>query len=94
VAQEAPRGRRGERGTGVSAREVLAELDRLAISVFYRPLGDGAGSGISVGVGRERAYPELLRALEERTPELLRVASFEPSRHTPATYLRRPGGPA
>ncbi len=45
-------------------------------------------------MGRERAYPELLRALEERTPELLRLASFEASRHTPGTYLRRPGGAA
>ncbi len=78
----------------MSAREVLEELDRLSISIFYRPQGPGLSTTISVGVGRERAYPELLRALEERTPELLRVASFEPSRHTPATYLRRPGGPA
>jgi hypothetical protein len=78
----------------VSAREVLAELDRLAISIFYRPLGVGPGTRIDVGVGRERAYPELLRAIEERTPELLRMARFEPSRHTPGTYLRRPAGAA
>ena len=78
----------------MSAREVLAELDRLAISIFYRPLGDGAGAGISVGLGRERIYPELLRVLEDRTPELLKIAGFEPSRHTPGTYLRRPGGAA
>jgi hypothetical protein len=75
----------------VSAREILAELDRLAISIFHRPQGRGLGQKISVGVGRERAYPELLRALEERTPELLRVTSFETSRHTPGTYVRRPG---
>jgi hypothetical protein len=69
----------------LSAREVLEELDRLGISIFYRPLGPGQdpGAGISVGVGRKRAYPELLR-----------VARFEPSRHTPGTYLRRPGGVA
>jgi hypothetical protein len=78
----------------VSAREVLAELDRLAISVFYRPQHPGLGTTITVGVGRERAYPELLRAIEERSPELLREASFEASRHTPGTYLRRPGGAA
>jgi hypothetical protein len=78
----------------VSAREVLAELDRLAISIFYRPLGPGPATSIGVGLGRERAYPELLRTIEERTPELLRVARFEPSRHTPGTYLRRPGGAA
>ena len=78
----------------MSARKVLEELDRLAISIFYRPQAPGLGTTISVGVGRERAYPELLRALEERTPELLRMASFEPSRHTPATYVRRPGGAA
>ncbi len=79
----------------MSAREVLAELDRLGISIFYRPGPSGrehAGSGISVGVGRERAYPELRRAIKERTPELLRLARFEASRHTPGTYLRRPGG--
>jgi hypothetical protein len=79
----------------VSAREVLAELDRLGISIFYRPGPSGrehAGAGISVGVGRERAYPELRRAIKERTPELLRVARFEASRHTPGTYVRRPGG--
>ena len=78
----------------MSAGEVLAELDRLAISIFHQPQGRGLGQTISVGVGRERAYPELLRALEERTPELLRMVRFEPSRHTPGTYLRRPGGAA
>ncbi len=81
----------------MNAREVLAELDRLAISIFYRPGPGGrehAGAGISIGVGRERAHPELRRAIKERTPELLRVASFEASRHTPGTYLRRPGGAA
>jgi hypothetical protein len=69
----------------VDAREVLAELDRLGISIFYRQPGPGRdpGAEISVSVGRERAYPELLR-----------LASFEPSRHTPGTYLRRPGGAA
>ena len=76
----------------MSAREVLEELDRLAISIFYRSLGGGSGTRIDVGVGRERVYPELLRAIEERTPELLKMARFEPSRHTPGTYLRRPGG--
>ena len=78
----------------MSAREVLEELDRLAISIFYRSLGGGSGTRIDVGVGRERVYPELLRAIEEMTPELLRVASFEASRHTPGTYVRRPGGSA
>ena len=78
----------------MNPREILDELDRLVISIFYRPQGRGLGQTISVGVGRERAYPELLRAIDERTPELLRVARFEPSRHTPATYVRRPGGAA
>jgi hypothetical protein len=78
----------------VSAREVLAELDRLTISVFYRWFASGLPTRIEVGLGRERAYPELLCAIEERTPELLSLASFEPSRHTPATYVRRPGGAA
>jgi hypothetical protein len=80
----------------VSARDVLAELDRLSISVFYRVAGLRSGplTRIEVGLGRERAYPELLRALEARTPELLREASFEASRHTPGTYLRRRGGAA
>ena len=75
-------------------QEILEELDRLAISIFHRPQGRGLGQTISVGVGRERAYPELLCAIEEETPELLRLARFEPSRHTPATYVRRPGGGA
>ena len=75
-------------------QEILEELDRLGISIFHRPQGRGLGQKISVGVGRERAYPELLRAIEERTPELLREARFEASRHTPATYVRRPGGGA
>ncbi len=74
--------------------EILDELDRLAISIFHRPQGRGLGQTISVGVGRERAYPELLRAIEQRTPELLKLARFEPSRHTPGTYLRRSGGVA
>jgi hypothetical protein len=78
----------------VSAREVLAELDRLGISIFYRQPGPGPDTRIDVGVGRERVYPELRRAIEERTPELLRMVRFEPSRHTPATYVRRPGGSA
>jgi hypothetical protein len=74
----------------VSAHEVLAGLDRLGISIFYRQPGPGPDTRIDVGVGRERVYPELRRAIEERTPELLRVARFEPSRHTPGTYVRRP----
>ncbi len=78
----------------MSAREVLEELDRLAISIFYRPLGVGPGTRIDVGVGRERVYPELRCAIEERTPELLQMGSFEASRHTPGAYLRRPGGAA
>jgi hypothetical protein len=78
----------------VSAREVLAELDRLGISIFHRPQGRGLGQKISVGLGRERAYPELLDAIEARTAELLRVAGFQASRHTPGTYVRRPGGAA
>ncbi len=78
----------------MSAHEVLAELDRLGISIFYRQSGSGPGTRIDVGVGLERAYPELLRAIEERTPELLKQASFEASRHTPGVYVRRPGGAA
>ena len=80
----------------MSAREVLAELDRLSISVFYRlaVLRPGPLTRIEVGLGRERAYPELLRVIEEMAPDLLRVASFEASRHTRGVYLRRPGGAA
>ena len=78
----------------MSAREILAELDRLGISIFHRPQGRGLGQKISVGLGRERAYPELLDAIEARTAELLRVAGFQASRHTPGTYVRRPGGAA
>jgi hypothetical protein len=78
----------------VSAREVLEGLDRLGISIFYRQFGPGPDplTRLEVGLGRERARPELLHALEERTPELLSVESFEPSRHTPGTHVRRPGG--
>ena len=78
----------------MSAREILAELDRLGISIFHRPQGRGLGQKLSVGLGRERAYPELLDAIEARTAELLRVAGFQASRHTPGTYVRRPGGAA
>ena len=79
----------------MSVAEVLAELDRLAVSIFYRSLPDGSPAPpIRVGGGANRVYPELLRALEDKTPELLREASFEASRHTPGTYLRRPGGAA
>jgi hypothetical protein len=75
----------------VSAREVLEELDRLAISIFYRRFAPGLPTRLEVGLGRERVYPGLLLALEEKTSELLELASFETSRHTPGTYLRRPG---
>jgi hypothetical protein len=78
----------------VSAREVLAELDRLGISIFYRRFAPGLRPRLEVGLGRERAYPELMRALEARTPELLTLTSCEPSRHTRGTYVRRPGGSA
>ncbi len=78
----------------MSAREVLEELDRLGISIFYRRFAPGPRATLEVGLGRERAYPELLRALEERTPELLEIARFEASRHTRGVHLRRPGGTA
>ncbi len=79
----------------MTAHEVLAELDRLAVSIFYRANPDGLPTPtIRVGGGAERAYPELLRALEERTPELLKMEIFERSRHTRGVHLRRPGGAA
>ena len=80
----------------MSALEILAELDRLGISIFYRLFGlrPDSRTRIEVGLGRERAYPKLLKALKARMPELLEVASFEPSRHTRGVYLRRPGGVA
>ena len=70
---------------------MLAELDRLGISIFYRRFTLGLTTRLEVGLGRERAYPELLSAIEARTPELLGLASFEASRHTRGTYVRRPG---
>ncbi len=77
----------------MSAREVLAELDRLAVSIFYRAGPDGLPAPpLRVGGGANRVYPELRRALKERTPELLEMAIFEQSRHTRGVYLRRPGG--
>ncbi len=77
----------------MSAREVLAELDRLGISIFYRANPDGTPAPpIRVGGGADRVYPELRRALQERAPELLKMALFEPSRHTRGVYLRRSGG--
>jgi hypothetical protein len=80
----------------MSALEVLAELDRLGISIFYRLFGlrPDSKTRLEVGLGRERAYPELLKALEAKTPELLELASFEASRHTRGTFVRRPGGAA
>ena len=79
----------------MSALEVLAELDRLGVSIFCRSLPDGSPAPpIRVGGGADRVYPELRRAIEERTPELLGLAGFRASRHTPGTYVRRPGGAA
>jgi hypothetical protein len=79
----------------MNAHEVLAELDRLGISIFYRVNPDGLPVlPIRVGGGVDRVYPDLRRALQERTSELLKMAIFEPSRHTPGVYLRRPGGAA
>ncbi len=79
----------------MSAREVLAELDRLGISIFYHAGPDGSpATPIRVGGGADRVYPELRRAIEEKTPELLGLANFEASRHTQSVYLRRPGGAA
>jgi len=45
-------------------------------------------------MGGGRAYPELVAAMGEHTPTLLKIGRFEESRHTPGTYVRRPGGAA
>ena len=79
----------------MNAREVVAELDRLGVSIFCRSLPDGSPAPpIRVGGGADRVYPELRRAIEERTPDLLRLASFRTSLHVPGTYVRRPGDAA
>ncbi len=76
-------------------QEILEELDRLGVSIFYRSLPNGLPAPpIRVGGGADRVYPELRRAIEERTPDLLRLASFRTSLHVPGTYVRRPGDAA
>jgi hypothetical protein len=80
----------------VNAREVLAELDLLGISIFYRRPGPDLDpdTRVFIGMGGGRAYPELVAAMGEHTPTLLKIGRFEESRHTPGTYVRRPGGAA
>lgn len=80
----------------MNAREVLAELDRLGITIFYQQLGpdQDPGTTIRVGNGQERTSPELRRALEVRTPEILKLARFEPSNSAAGIYLRTPKGAA
>jgi hypothetical protein len=80
----------------VSAREVLAELDRLGITIYHQQRGPDLDpdTRIVVGMGGGRAYPELVAAIREHTPTLLKIARFEASRHTRGTHVRRPGGAA
>jgi hypothetical protein len=75
----------------VTPNEVLRELDRLGITIFYQQLGpDQDPDMLHIGNDGEHVYPELRRAIEERTPEILKLARFEPSRGAVAVYLRTP----
>jgi hypothetical protein len=77
----------------VNPHEILAELDRLQITISYQQLGidQDPNASFRLGDGQERAYPELRRAIEEKTPELLKLARFELSERASGTYVRKPG---
>jgi hypothetical protein len=79
----------------MNPREILAELDRLQITIWYQQLGldQDPDAAIRFGTGHERVYPELRRAIEEKTPELLKLARFEPSKRTAGIYYRKPTAP-
>jgi hypothetical protein len=77
----------------VNPHEILAELDRLQITIWYQQLGidQDPDASFRLGEGQERAYPEIRRAIEEKTPELLKLARFEPSDRASGIYIRKPG---
>jgi hypothetical protein len=77
----------------VNPREILAELDRLQITIWYQQLGpdQDTDAAIRFGTNHQRLYPELRRAIEEKTPELLKLARFEPSKQAAGIYYRKPG---
>lgn len=76
----------------MNPREIIAELDRVQITIWYQQRGrdQDPDAAIRFGDGHERIYPELRRAIEEKTPDLLKLASFEPSKSTPGIYFRKP----
>jgi hypothetical protein len=80
----------------MTPHEILAELDRLQITIWYQQLGpdQDLDAAIRFGHGNKHLYPELQRAVQEKTPELLKLARFEPSKSAPGIYYRKPNPPA
>jgi hypothetical protein len=74
-------------------REVLAELDRLGITVWWQQASSGAGADFEPGSRIEPlgAVPRELRAaIDAHTETLLQVMSRRPG-ETPGVYYRPPG---
>ena len=79
----------------MNPQEILTELDRLQITIWYQQLGpdQDPDAAFRFGTGRERVYPDLRRAIEEKTPELLKLARFKPSKSAAGIYIRKPREP-
>jgi hypothetical protein len=79
----------------MNPHEILAELDRLQITIWYQQLGpdQDPDAAIRFGTGNKHLYPELQRAVKEKTPELLKLGRFEPSKSATGIYIRKPNPP-
>jgi hypothetical protein len=74
-------------------REVLAELDRLGITIWWQQASPGPGAHLEPGTRIEplsQVPRELRAAIDAHTETLLQVMSRRPGQ-TPGSYYRPPG---
>lgn len=75
----------------MDAHEVLAELDRLQITIWYQQIGPDQDSGTTIRHPGS-VPPDLAGAIKEHTGTLLKIGGFEPSRQAAGIFHRKPKG--
>lgn len=72
-------------------QEILDELDRLQITIWYQQIGPDQDPFTLI---RHPASvpPELASAIKEHTGTLLKISGFEPSRQAAGIFYRKPKG--
>lgn len=73
----------------MTPREILEELDRLGVTVWWQQLGADQDEGTTLQTSRP-VPPDLRAAIDEHTGALLKIMHWEPSKQAAGIRIRKP----